>query len=230
MKNAISLMGKSNDIFQSTTNEMRQPPTEPSRQEEFEHIVMNFIYDQEERIKQLENYMQDITDEFMEFSSEVTLRLKERVKENESKPRKIEKITKYPDTKVLENNAEHDFLKNLDKKTFSTPTSHLCVRYVRLIPSNPSQPRMNIFEFKPKKGANRSHHNPSNPLIIQPPTLSNPSSMRNDPIKHDPSSHYLFTPLDSNHVFDPGGKTYDLSLKESHRLQFRNPLNDKGPN
>ncbi|GJT98232.1 hypothetical protein Tco_1093750 [Tanacetum coccineum] len=55
---------------------------------------MNFIYDQEERINQLENYMQDITDEFMEFSSEVALRLKERIKENESRPRKIEKITK----------------------------------------------------------------------------------------------------------------------------------------
>ncbi|GJR97042.1 hypothetical protein Tco_0269216 [Tanacetum coccineum] len=96
---------------------MRQPPTEPSRQEEFEHIVMKFIYDQEEKIKQLKNYMQDITDEFMEFSSEVTLRLKERVKENESKPRKIKKITKYLDTKVLENSAEHDFLKNLDRKT-----------------------------------------------------------------------------------------------------------------
>ncbi|GKF08647.1 hypothetical protein Tco_0042871 [Tanacetum coccineum] len=76
---------------------MCRPPTEPSRQEEFEHIEMNFIYDQEERIRQLENYMQDITDEFMEFSSKVALRLKERIKESESKPRKIEKITKHSD-------------------------------------------------------------------------------------------------------------------------------------
>ncbi|GJS15913.1 hypothetical protein Tco_0410385 [Tanacetum coccineum] len=43
--------------------------------------MMNFIYDQEERIKQLKNYMQNITNEFMEFSSEVALRLKERIKE-----------------------------------------------------------------------------------------------------------------------------------------------------
>ncbi|GKC31733.1 hypothetical protein Tco_1039027 [Tanacetum coccineum] len=87
---------------------------------------MNFIYDQEERIKQLKNYMQDITDEFMEFSLEVTLRLKEMIKENESKPRKIEKITKYPDTKVLENSTKHNFSENLEKKMFPTPASHLC--------------------------------------------------------------------------------------------------------
>ncbi|GKB17257.1 zinc finger, CCHC-type containing protein [Tanacetum coccineum] len=91
MKDAISLMGSGKGIFRLTTNKMCQPPTVPSRQEEFEHIVMNFIYDQEERIKQLKNYMQDITNEFMELSSEVTLRLKERIKENESKPQKIKK-------------------------------------------------------------------------------------------------------------------------------------------
>ncbi|GKD23034.1 zinc finger, CCHC-type containing protein [Tanacetum coccineum] len=65
-------------------------------------------------------------DEFMEFFSEVALRLKERIKEGESKPRKIEKITKYPDTKVLENSTKHNFSKNLEKKMFPTPASHLC--------------------------------------------------------------------------------------------------------
>ncbi|GJX90374.1 hypothetical protein Tco_0343700 [Tanacetum coccineum] len=168
---------------------MCRPPTEPSRQEEFEHIVMNFIYDQEERIRQLENYMQDITDEFMEFSSKVALRLKERIKENESKPQKIKKITKYPDTKVLENS---------------------------LMPSNPSQPRKNVFGFKPGKRANQSHHNLRNSLTIQPPTQSNPSFMDNDPIERDPSSHYSLMLTDSNRMFDPGGKTHDLFLKESH--------------
>ncbi|GJU25313.1 hypothetical protein Tco_1163934 [Tanacetum coccineum] len=39
---------------------MYRPPSELSRQEEFEHIVMNFILDQEERIKQLEEYMKVI--------------------------------------------------------------------------------------------------------------------------------------------------------------------------
>ncbi|GJY27967.1 hypothetical protein Tco_0403734 [Tanacetum coccineum] len=48
MKDAISLMGRSESIFRITTNEMYRPSSEPSRQEEFEHIVMNFILDQEE--------------------------------------------------------------------------------------------------------------------------------------------------------------------------------------
>ncbi|GJU28160.1 zinc finger, CCHC-type containing protein [Tanacetum coccineum] len=46
MKDAISLMGKRKSVFQLTANEMYRPPSKPSRQEEFEHIVMNFIFDQ----------------------------------------------------------------------------------------------------------------------------------------------------------------------------------------
>ncbi|GKE91812.1 hypothetical protein Tco_1572907 [Tanacetum coccineum] len=57
MKGVISLMGKSKSVFRLTTNKMYRPPSEPSRQEEFEHIVINFIFDQEERITQLEDYM-----------------------------------------------------------------------------------------------------------------------------------------------------------------------------
>ncbi|GJS02117.1 hypothetical protein Tco_0318625 [Tanacetum coccineum] len=164
--------------------------------------------------------MQNVAAEFIEFSLEVALRLKERIKENESKPPKIEKITKYPDTKVLENSSKHNFFENLEKKTFPTPASLLCVRYVQLISSNPSQPRKNIFGFKPRKRANQSYHNPSNSLPMQPPTQSNPSFMDNDLIKHNPSSHYSFTLIEINRVFDPGGKTHDLSLKRSHGQQF----------
>nr|GEU29597.1 hypothetical protein [Tanacetum cinerariifolium] len=61
------------------TNEMYRPPSEPSRQEEFEHIVMNFILDQEERVNQLEEYMRVIINDFMQLSSEVTRRLKDKI-------------------------------------------------------------------------------------------------------------------------------------------------------
>ncbi|GKA65193.1 hypothetical protein Tco_0764900, partial [Tanacetum coccineum] len=105
MKDAISLMGKSKSVFRLATNEMYRPPFKPSRQEEFEHIMMNFVLDQEERTRQLEDYMQAIADEFMEFSSEVTQRLKEHIKENENKPRKIIKITRYPDTEAMRKRA-----------------------------------------------------------------------------------------------------------------------------
>nr|GEV11524.1 MAK10-like protein [Tanacetum cinerariifolium] len=94
MKEVISLMGRSESIFGMTSNTRYQLPSGPSRQEEFKDLVMNFILDQEERIKQLKNYMQDITDEFMDFSSEVILRINERIKENKSKSQKIEKITR----------------------------------------------------------------------------------------------------------------------------------------
>ncbi|GJT32476.1 hypothetical protein Tco_0922895 [Tanacetum coccineum] len=107
-------MGKSDSVFRLKTNEMYRPSSEPSRQKEFEHIVMNFIFNQEE---------------FMEFSLDVTRRLKERIKENDNKPRKIKKITKYPDTKVLKNSAKHNFLENLEKKKFPTPANLLCLRY-----------------------------------------------------------------------------------------------------
>ncbi|GJV81061.1 zinc finger, CCHC-type containing protein [Tanacetum coccineum] len=222
MKDAISLMKKSESVFRLTANEIYQPPSEPSRQEEFEHIVMNFIFDQEERITQLEDYMQVTAEEFMEFSSEVTRRLKERIKENENKPRKIKKITKYPDTKVLENSAKHEFLENLKKKVFPTPANFLCVRHVRLIHSNPSQPRNNIFGFKPGERANLSRYSPSNSLTIQPPTQNDTTFTVDDPIKRDPSPHRSFTHVESNCVFDRGGKTHDLSFKGCHGLPFRN--------
>ncbi|GKB35013.1 hypothetical protein Tco_0879955 [Tanacetum coccineum] len=45
MKGANSLIGRSESVFQMTTNKMYQPPPEPSHQKEFEHIVMNFILD-----------------------------------------------------------------------------------------------------------------------------------------------------------------------------------------
>ncbi|GJS26188.1 hypothetical protein Tco_0486808 [Tanacetum coccineum] len=218
MKDAISLMGESESIFRLTTNEMYRPPSKPSRQEEFEHIVMNFILDQEERVGQLEDYMRAIVEEFMEFSLEVARRLKERIKENENKPGKIQKITKYPDTKVLEN--KRDLLENLEMKTFPTSTNPLCVRHVRIIPLNLPQPRKNTFGFKLGERTNQSYHIPSNPLAIQQPTQNDTTFMVNDPIKCDPSPHCSFTHIVSNRMFDPGGKTHNLSFKGSHGLQF----------
>nr|GEV67076.1 zinc finger, CCHC-type [Tanacetum cinerariifolium] len=54
MKEAISLMGGSESVFGMTSNMVYQLPLEPSRQEEFEDLVMNFILDQEEKVRQLE--------------------------------------------------------------------------------------------------------------------------------------------------------------------------------
>nr|GEZ23326.1 zinc finger, CCHC-type [Tanacetum cinerariifolium] len=56
MKEAISLIGKSESVFGMTSNTMYQLPSEPSRQEEFEDLVMNIILDQEEKVRQLKNF------------------------------------------------------------------------------------------------------------------------------------------------------------------------------
>ncbi|GJW95162.1 hypothetical protein Tco_0174834 [Tanacetum coccineum] len=69
-------------------------------------------------------------------NEEVIQRLKEHIREVEDKPKKIIKITRYPDTEVLEKSAMHDFLENPEKKTFPNPKNLLCVRYVRIIPLN----------------------------------------------------------------------------------------------
>ncbi|GJR64304.1 hypothetical protein Tco_0010369 [Tanacetum coccineum] len=151
MNNAPSAMGKSQGMFEMTRNGMYRQLPKPSRQAERIHGIL--------------------------FRSRKKTKGKDKGKRK--KPRKIEKITKYPDTKVLENSDKHNLLENLEKKTFPTPANLLCIRYFRLIPSNPSQPRKNTFGFKPGKRANQSH-NLSNSLIVRPPTQSDPTFVDND--------------------------------------------------
>ncbi|GKF98238.1 hypothetical protein Tco_0297021 [Tanacetum coccineum] len=102
MKDAISIIGRSANIFRISSDMMRQLPPEPSRQEAFEELVMNFILDQEEKVKQLEEYMGAIGSDFMQLSSEVVGKLKEEIRMEESRTKKIEKITRYPETEKLE--------------------------------------------------------------------------------------------------------------------------------
>ncbi|GJV03934.1 hypothetical protein Tco_1337503 [Tanacetum coccineum] len=121
MKDVISLMGRSKSIFWMTTNEMYQPPSEPSRQEEFEDIVMNFILDQEERVKQLEEYMKVIIGDFMQLSSEVTRGLKEKIREEAERT-----IDQSAGGKLRDRNAEESWalLEDLalyDNKSWNDP-------------------------------------------------------------------------------------------------------------
>ncbi|GJR21009.1 hypothetical protein Tco_0969536 [Tanacetum coccineum] len=63
-------MGRSESNFWISSDMMRQLPPEPSRQEAFEDLVINFILDQEENFKQLEEYMGVIGSDFMQLCSE----------------------------------------------------------------------------------------------------------------------------------------------------------------
>ncbi|GJV13689.1 zinc finger, CCHC-type containing protein [Tanacetum coccineum] len=82
MKNIILLVRKSENLC-----ELGCFPPEPSHQEEFDGLLTNFILGQEEKFRQLEEYMSFIRSDFMQLSLEVVKKLKEeiRVKENKSK-------------------------------------------------------------------------------------------------------------------------------------------------
>ncbi|GJU02666.1 hypothetical protein Tco_1113004 [Tanacetum coccineum] len=171
IKDAISLMGSSEGVFRITSNEMYQLPLEPLRQEEFEHIMMNFILNQEERVKQLEEYMDVIMDDFMQLSSEVTRRLKEKIIEKGSRMRKIEKITRYLENEDPKPSSNLKFSETLTKSTsfhapnFILPKS-LYVKHIRTIFPSPPLGRESTFGFKPSTNNNqniKSRYDAENP-------------------------------------------------------------------
>nr|GEW10669.1 zinc finger, CCHC-type [Tanacetum cinerariifolium] len=151
MKEVISLIGRSESIFGMTSNTVYQLPSEPSRQEEFKTLVTDFILDQEEKVKQLEEYMGVIGSDFMQLSLR---KLKKEIRMEKNKVKKIKKITRYPDTEDLEPLNECKFLETLTKKAsfhtlkFVSPKS-LCVKHVRTIFPNPPFVRESTFGFMP---------------------------------------------------------------------------------
>ncbi|GJY16476.1 hypothetical protein Tco_0386898 [Tanacetum coccineum] len=115
IKDAISIMGRSENVFGISSNMMRQLPPEPSRQEAFKGLVMNFILDQEEKVKQLKEYMGVFGSDFVQLSSEVVVKLKEEIRMEEDRAKKIEKITRYPETEKLEPLSNHKLSETLTK-------------------------------------------------------------------------------------------------------------------
>ncbi|GJZ88654.1 zinc finger, CCHC-type containing protein [Tanacetum coccineum] len=153
MKEAISLMGRSESVFGMTSNTVYQLPSEPSRQEEFKDLVMNFILDQEEKVRQLEEYMCVIGSDFMQLSLEVVGKLREEIRIEQNRTKKIKKITRYPDTEDLEPLNDHKFSETLTKEVPShTPKivspKSLYVKHVRTIFPSPPLVRESTFGFK----------------------------------------------------------------------------------
>ncbi|GJU50799.1 hypothetical protein Tco_1220354 [Tanacetum coccineum] len=93
MKEAILLMGRSESVFGMTSNTVYQLPSKPSRQEEFEDLVMNFILDQEEKVRKLEEYMCLIGSDYMQLSLEVVGKLREEIRIEQNRTKKIKKVT-----------------------------------------------------------------------------------------------------------------------------------------
>ncbi|GJY18876.1 hypothetical protein Tco_0390367, partial [Tanacetum coccineum] len=160
-KDAISLMGKSGDLCGLTRNTIRQLPLEPSHQEEFKGLITNFIIDQEEKVRQLEEYICIIGSDFMQLSSEVVEKLKEEIGVKKNKCTKIKKIMRYPDTKDLDPLNGYKFSEALtEKASFHTPKfvspKSLFVKYVRTIFLSPPLVRESTFGFKPGTNNNRN--------------------------------------------------------------------------
>ncbi|GJT48281.1 hypothetical protein Tco_0974438 [Tanacetum coccineum] len=102
MEKAISLMGRSESVIGMSSNMMRQLPIESSRQEAFEDLVINFILNQEERVKQLEEYIGVIGSDFMQLSLKVVEKLKDEIRVEENRVKKIKKITSYTEIPSLD--------------------------------------------------------------------------------------------------------------------------------
>nr|GEX78290.1 hypothetical protein [Tanacetum cinerariifolium] len=155
MKNAISLMGRSEYVCGITSDIMRQLPPRPCCQEAFEDLVMNFILDQEEKVKQLEEYMSVIRSDFMQLSLEVLKKLKDEIRIKKNKFTKIKKIMRYPDIEDFNPLNGDKFSKALtEKASFHTPKfvspKLLCVKYARTIFPSPPFVRESTFGFKPE--------------------------------------------------------------------------------
>ena len=160
MANVLPPKEEDHGVFMMTGKEAYSKLPELSRQEEFDHITTRFAIDQNERIKRLETRTLNIKNEAVQLLEEVGKEIRERIKENHEKPRKIEKITRYPDTEVPKPSSNLGFSETLTKRTsfhapeFISPKS-LCVNHVRTIFPSPPLVRESTFCFKPGASNNQ---------------------------------------------------------------------------
>ncbi|GKA19981.1 hypothetical protein Tco_0699896 [Tanacetum coccineum] len=128
MEEVILLMKRSESMFEMTNNLGYRLPPEPSRHEAFKDLVMNFILDQEERVKQLEEYIGVIGSDFLQLSLKVVEKLKDEIRREENRVKKIEKITRYPGTEDPNPFSNHKFPNSFHAHNFISPKP-LCIRY-----------------------------------------------------------------------------------------------------
>nr|GEU61046.1 hypothetical protein [Tanacetum cinerariifolium] len=86
--------GKKRKPIWNDNNTVYPLPSELSRQEEFGDLVMNFILNKEEKVRQLEEYMCAIGSDFMQLSLEFVRKLREEIRIGQNRSKKIKKITR----------------------------------------------------------------------------------------------------------------------------------------
>ncbi|GKA19975.1 hypothetical protein Tco_0699890 [Tanacetum coccineum] len=114
-------------------NEVGYLSPKPPHQEAFEGLVMNLILDQEKKVRQLEECMRIVRDDFLQLSLEVVKKLKEEIRTKEHHHNQFQK---YLDAEGSDSHKGNTFPDPLTKKesfraqrTFSSKP--LCVGYVQ---------------------------------------------------------------------------------------------------
>ncbi|GJV33082.1 hypothetical protein Tco_1393482 [Tanacetum coccineum] len=164
---------------------------------------------QEEELRQLEEYMNEIDDEFMHLSLMVIEMIEEKIRAQESE--KIQKITKFPDTMEFESS---NTFRSLNTKTPSPyPNSSLpnqqYVRYVHTIFLSLPLVRKSTFGFKlgTKNNQNSPQVLPSFEVYTSPVTY--PEEVEDTigiPMEVEPLDHMKLEDLGIN------TNTHDLFL------------------
>nr|GEU95701.1 hypothetical protein [Tanacetum cinerariifolium] len=91
MKDAISLVEKSENLCGIMSNDAGYLSPEPPHQEALEGLVMNFILNQEEKVRQLEECMRIVKDDFVQLSLEVVEKFLGRDKNEGAQSKSISK-------------------------------------------------------------------------------------------------------------------------------------------
>ena len=199
----------------------------PSRQEEFEGIMITFLNNQEKQIQQLESQLRNTRSTFMDSADIFTTRVKEKIME-ESKPKKIEKVFELSTLSEPRNGQDKGVpfskpytisFSQIFKPTREKEDSRfhkIFVGSVLTTPYNFHEVNKRSFGFKPgvhykpfkdNHDPNISHEQPLRACVTRQKWEYDTTGTLTD--------HTLsyITPCESNKIFDPGGMYYNANYR-----------------
>ncbi|GJW79594.1 ribonuclease H-like domain-containing protein [Tanacetum coccineum] len=160
-----------------------------------------------------------------------TRKVREEIRIEQNKTKKIKKITRYPDTEDLEPLNDHKFSKTLTKEVPShrpkivSPKS-LYVKHVRTVFPSPPLVRESTFGFKSGTKNNRnvkSQHDVANPSLQSTPQVLSSVEECTPPMTYLEEVEETFgtpievEPLDETQLEDLGLNTYNHDIPLSYR-------------
>ena len=194
----------------------------PSRQDEFEGIMLTFMNNQERQIQQLEAHLKNTRNVFMELAEKFISRIKEKIRE-EASHKKIEKIFELPvpnesynkvsdETPLSEPSPLHfSYPFEPPRKEMNSRVHSVFVGSIAVTFPNFHKIRKRSFGFKPgvegtqfKRTLVSKIHWESFP---HSKNTCHDGGWKSNWATTDPGD-VEFTPNDSNRTFDPGGVVY----------------------